>query len=166
MANTDAQIESNNGALGIIDIRPDVVVRVALLGLALGVVAWGLGLLLSHYAVGPILCPTSGAKDACSSTDSVAGNIALIATSVAGMLGLVRFGVYRPMLVAIAVAGGLWGIGGWLSGIVWYEALGWSALIYMAAYVAFTWLVRPRNLIIVVAVLAALIVAVHYIATL
>lgn len=165
MAETNTQAESNN-ITSIVDMRPDVVVRVALLGLAIGVVAWALTFGLRRYAVGPILCPTTGSQDACSSTASVSGNIALILTAVAGMLGMVRLGVYRPMLVAIAAVLALWGIGGWLSNIVWYEAIGWSALIYMVTYVALSWLVRPRNLIIVVVVLIALILGVHYISTL
>jgi hypothetical protein len=166
MPETNTQVEPNNHISAIVDMRPDVVVRVALLGLAIGFVAWVLTWALAKYAVGPALCPTTGSHTACGSTDAIAGNIVLVVTAIAGMLGLVRLGVYRPMLIAIAVVLGLWGIGAWLSNIVWYEALGWSALVYMAAYVAFSWLVRPRNFIVVLIVLIALIASAHYISTL
>lgn len=164
MAEPAIKLESNNQPNSIIDMRPDVVVRVALLGLGLGVIAWAVTFLLDRFIISSTFCPASAQN--CVEGDVISGNIALILAAIAGMLGLVRLGVYRPMLVAIAVGVSLWNIGGWLSGIVWYEGLGWSALIYMVVYVAFSWLVRPRNLFVVLAILAILIVAVRYISTL
>lgn len=166
MADTDTQLETNNKPSAIIDMRPDLLVRVALLGLGLGVVAWILAMVLGNFVIKPVLCPTTGDASMCGSTDVIAGNIGLVLVSVAGMLGLVRLGVYRPLLIAIAGVLTLWGLGGWLSGIVWYEALGWAALIYMITYVAYAWLVRPRNFIVVIAVLAILVILVRWISTL
>lgn len=163
MPDKSNQVEPNNRSLAIIDMRSDVLVRVALLGLGLGIVAWLLTLLLGRFIIGPVFCPEG---QVCSDTDVIAGNIALILTGVAGILALVRMGVYRPMLIAIAACATLWNVGGWLSGIVWYEALGWSALIFMVAYIAFTWLVRPRNFVIVIIVLLLLIIGFRFVATL
>lgn len=162
MADTETQLETESRPSSIIDIRADVIVRVALLGLGIGAVAWALALGLNQFIIGPVFCPNA----TCESTSTVSGNIVLVLTAIAAMLGMVRLGVYRPMLIAIAVVATLWGIGGWLSGIIWYEALGWSALMYMAAYTAYAWLVRPRNFIIVLVVLALLIVGIRYLATL
>lgn len=162
MANTNTQQEEISPSQ-IIDMRPDVLVRVALLGLGLGAVTWVLTFLVSKFATGPMFCPGGGT---CETGDAIAGNITLVLASIAGMLALVRLGVYRPMLIVIAAALTLWNIGGWLSGIVWYEAIGWSALIYMVAYVTYAWLVRLRNFVIVLVVLAVLIIFVRYISSL
>lgn len=162
MADTTTQLETDGRPSPIIDIRSDVIVRVALLGLCIGAAGWGLAQGLSQFIIGPIFCPNK----VCASTDVISGNIVLVVTAVAAMLGMVRLGVYRPMLIALAVVATLWGIGGWLSNIVWYEALGWSALMFMAAYTAYTWLVRPRNFIIVIVVLLLLIVGIRYLSTL
>lgn len=147
---------------GIIDMRPDVVVRVAILGLGLGIGVWLLALLFNRFLIEPIFCANQASGGICADTEDVAGNIALILGAIGGVLGLVRLGVYRPMLVAIAVAISLWGLGGWLGGLVWYEALGWTALIYMVAYAAFAWLVRPRNFFVVLIMLLVLIVAARF----
>jgi hypothetical protein len=162
MADTNIQQEENTPSQ-IIDMRPDVLVRVALLGLGLGAVTWVVSFLMSKFATGPMFCPGGGT---CEAGDAIAGNVTLVLASVVGMLVLVRQGVYRPMLIVIAAALTLWNIGGWLSGIVWYEAIGWSALIYMVTYVAYAWLVRLKNFVIVLVVLAALIIFVRYISSL
>jgi hypothetical protein len=162
MADTNIQQEENSPS-EIIDMRPDVLVRVALLGLGLGAITWLVSFLIGKFATGPMFCPGGGV---CETGDAIAGNVTLVLASVVGMLVLVRLGVYRPMLIVIAAALTLWNIGGWLSGIVWYEAIGWSALIYMVTYVAYAWLVRLRNFVIVLVVLAALIIFVRYISSL
>lgn len=162
MADAEPQLETDSRPSPIIDIRADVMVRVALLGLGIGAVAWALTLGLGQFIIGPIFCP----NNTCQSTNIISGNIVLVVTAIAAMLAMVRLGVYRPMLIALAAIATLWGIGGWLSGVIWYEALGWSSLMFMAAYTAYAWLVRPRNFIIVVVVLLLLIVGIRYLSTL
>lgn len=162
MADAETQLEAESRPSSIIDIRSDVMVRVALLGLGIGAIAWALTLGLGQFIIGPIFCP----NNTCESTSVISGNIVLVVTAIAAMLAMVRLGVYRPMLIAIAVVATLWSMGGWLSGIVWYEALGWSSLMFMAAYTAYAWLVRPRNFFIVLVILLLLIVGIRYLSTL
>lgn len=150
----------------LIDMRPDVVVRIALLGIALGIVAWGLGSLLGRFVVAPLMCVGEAAGVVCASAEMTAGNISLVLVAIAGVLGLVRLGVYRPMLVAIAVGVCLWNLSALLAGLAWYEALAWTALIYMIGYAAFSWLVRPRHFVIVLVVLIVVVFATRIVATL
>ncbi len=160
-----AEMQDTESTSGLIDIHMDMLVRVALLGLGLGIVTWGLAMLLDHFAIQPLFCHNQPATGICANTQGLAGNIALVMMAVAGVLGLVRLGVYRPMLVAIAVAICLWDLFGWLNGIVWYESLGWAALIFTAAYALFTWLVRPRNFVLSIFILLVVIVLARYAAT-
>lgn len=150
----------------IIDMRLDVVVRIALLGIGLGIITWTLSSLLGRFVVAPLMCAGEASGVVCGSAEVLAGNIALILVAIAGVLGLVRLGVYRPMLVAIAVGVSLWSLSGLLSGLAWYEALAWTALIYMVGYVAFSWLVRPRNFVLVLVLLLIVIFAARAVATL
>lgn len=166
MAHAELQGEQTNRTSALVDMRPDTLIRIALLGLVLGVAAWLIARGLDMFAIKPALCPTPNAESCANYSEAIAGNITLIITGVIGMVGLVRLGAYRPMLVVIAVAIVLWNIGGWLSLLVWYEALGWSALMFMAAYATFGWLVRPRNFIIVLVLFAVLIAGIRFIATL
>lgn len=167
MVNAEIQTPPNNRPSAVVDMRPDTLVRIALLGLGTGAIAWALAMGLDKFIIGPVFCPTTGVVHSCASySDVIAGNIVLILSGLGAMVGLVRLGAYRPMLVAIAVVATLWNLNAWLSAVLWYEALGWSALIYMVAYVAYAWLVRPRNFIVVVAMLAVFIGLVRYISTL
>lgn len=150
----------------IIDMRVDVVARVAILGIVLGLVSWGLSALLGRFVIGPLSCVGVAPGTVCSGAELLAGNIALVLAAIAGVLGLVRLGVYRPMLVAIAVAICLWNIGGLLSGMMWYEALAWTSLMYMVGYVAFSWIVRPRNFVMVLVALLLVILIVRVAASL
>lgn len=127
-----------------IDMDKAVLIRVALLGVILGAVAWLLTLLFSKFVLDPIFCGNEATTGTCLNSNVIAGNTALILTAVAGVLGLVRLGVYRPMLVAIAVVIALWGISGWVDGLAWYEGFMWTIALYAASFVTFSWLVRPR----------------------
>lgn len=150
----------------IIDMRIDVVMRVALLGIGLGIVSWTVATLLGRFVIAPLNCIGAAPGVVCSGAEILAGNIALVLAAIAGVLGLVRLGVYRPMLVAIAVGICLWNLGGLISGLAWYEALAWTGLMYMVGYVAFSWLVRPRNFVLVLIMLLVVIFASRIVATL
>ena len=128
----------------LIELRSQTLLQVALLGAGLGVVSWLLTLLVRHIIFIPLFCGDP-ANAMCVGATGGAGVIALIATGIAGLLGLVRLGVYRPLLVALAAAVTLWGMSVWIGSLYWFEALLWSAVLYVLAYVVFTWLVRPRN---------------------
>lgn len=150
----------------LIDMRVDVVVRIALLGIGLGIIAWSLSSVFGRFILAPLMCAGEAAGVVCGSAEITAGNIALVLVGIIGILGLVRLGVYRPMLVALAVGACFWSLAGLLSGVAWYEALAWTALIYMIGYVAFSWLVRPRNFVIVLVTLLVVIFATRIVAML
>lgn len=160
----DVPVTDTNSKL--IDMRLDVLVRVALLGIGLGIVTWTVSTLLGRFVVGPLMCVGEAPGVVCGGAETLAGNIALVLAAIAGVLGLVRLGIYRPMLVAIAVAVCLWNLSSLLSGLVWYEAIAWTSLLYMVGYVAFSWLVRPRNFVLVLIALLVVIFASRIVATL
>lgn len=147
----------------LIELRTQTLLQVALLGIGLGVASWLLTLLIRQIIFVPLFCGDPS-NSMCVGATGSAGVIALIATAIAGLLGLVRLGVYRPLLVALAAAVMLWGMSVWLGGLYWFEALAWSIVLYALSYVVFTWLVRPRNfgvaaVLVVVVVLLARIAA-------
>lgn len=147
----------------LIDVRPAVLIQVVLLGVILGAVSWVLTLLADRFVLNAVLCGAEASM--CASKPAIAGNISLVLVSIAGLLALVRLGVYRPLLIAIASVIVLWGTAGWVSGLFWYEALAWTIALYAATFAAFTWLVRPRlflaaiMLVLVVVLLARILPA-------
>lgn len=134
---------TSNSVQTLIELRWQALVQVGLLGAGLGLLSWLLTILVRQVIFVPLFCgdPTNAA---CVGATGSAGVLALIITGIVGLLGLVRLGVYRPLLVALAAAVSLWGVAVWIGAMQWYEAAAWSALLYALIYMAFTWLVRPR----------------------
>lgn len=141
----------------IADIRPLTMAYVALTGLILGFIAWGLTALISNYVIDPLFCrPDSANFSVCAQGGSLASNISAVFVAGFGLLALVRLGVFRPLLVALASAITLWGIGTWTGGMEWYVAVLWSGVLYALAYATYTWLSQIRSF--VVALIAIIVV--------
>ncbi len=131
----------------LIELQPQQLIQIALLGAGIGVVAWVIALVVKHIVLVPLFCgdPTTGL---CVGADNTAGAIASVLAAFVGLLGLVRLSVYRPLLIVVAVAIGLWGLGSLLSDLLWFESLGWTVLLYAIMYVLFAWIVRPRSFVV------------------
>ena len=140
-----------------IEMRSNTLVQVILLGVILGAVSWLLTLLLDRFVITALFCGGDAASALCTGSTTLAGNIALVFASIGGLLGLVRLGVYRPLLVAIAAAICLWGLAGWVDGLMWYEALAWTVILYSLVFTAFSWLVRPRMFLIAIILVIAVV---------
>lgn len=128
---------------GLIDMPRQHIVRIVLLGAAIGMIGFTLTLLMREVIFEPIFCGDMTAEKCTSPTDT-ANTIAMIIMSLAGLLGLVRLSVYRPLLIVIAVDISLWNIGSLTIHLPWYEALAWWGILYACCYLFFSWLVRPR----------------------
>lgn len=140
-----------------IDMRPNTFVQVMLLGVGVGLAAWLLTTAIDHLIVRALVC--GGASVACGGASAIAGNVSLILVSIAGLLGLIRLGTYRPLLVVIASAVILWGLANVTFGMMWYESLAWTMLLFGITYATLSWLVRPRlffwAIVLIIAVVAA-----------
>ncbi len=143
MANT-ADTTSVRG--GLIEMSQHQVVQVVLLGVGLGIGAWVLSELIRRVILVPLFCGDPGSS-VCVNASDVAGNVSSIIIIVAGLMGLVRLSVYRPLLIALAVFVSLWGLGAWTAALPWYESLAWFVLLYALCYVVFAWLVRPQSFV-------------------
>jgi len=118
--------------------------RAALLGVGLGVIYWALTALLNRYVVSVSVCQ---GLSTCSDSVAVAGDIATILVAFVGLLLTMAIHVYRPLIVVVAAAVVTWGLGGWVNGLSWYEALGWSALLYGLTYILFSWVTQYQRMI-------------------
>lgn len=158
------QSGSSDNTQTLIELSPQALVQVVLLGAGLGILYWLLTLLLKQIIFVPLFCGDP-ANNMCVGATGGAGVVALILTSIAGLLGLVRLAIYRPLLVAIAVAVGLWGLAAWTANMYWFEAIAWTIGLFALSYALFTWMVRPRSfpfalILVVVAVVLMRIAAV------
>ena len=151
----------------IIDVAPKTYLQVAVAGLVLGLFAWVVTLVVSHFIIDPLFCTTDGPNfSVCTQGGVLASNLATIASGLLGLLALVKLGVYRPLLIVIASAIVLWGLGTWIGAMDWYWALIWSGLLYAISYVAFAWLTRIRVFWIALAAVVVLVILTRIISAL
>lgn len=159
------QSGSSDNTQTLIELRPQALVQVALLGAGLGILYLLLTLLLRQVIFVPLFCGDP-ANSMCVGATGGAGVIALVLTSIAGLLGLVRLAIYRPLLVAIAVAVSLWGLSAWTSNMYWVEATMWTVALFALCYTVFTWMVRPRSFPLALALVVITIVLIRVVAVL
>lgn len=133
------------------------IVKIAIIGAILGVVAWGLAFLLERFVLRAMFCGDESAA-MCVNISAYAGNIAAVIVAVIGVVALVRAGVFRPLLIVLGGAISLWGMAAWLAPLGIVEQIVWSVLLYALAYVLYAWVARVRHAVVVliVFVLAAI----------
>lgn len=116
--------------------------RVATIGAALGVLYVILTSMIKMWIVEPLFCGQNLNVSACMNATDSAGNIANLIVFGAGLFALIRLGVLRPLLIALASAITVWGLAGWMEGIGWVETLLWAILAYALSYVTYAWISR------------------------
>lgn len=151
---------------GIIELQPQQLVRVALLGFVVGVIAWLVLLFSRDVALSAIPCGEAAHATCATMTANTAGIISVLVAGFVGLLGLVKLGAYRPIIVVIAVVICLWSLGDWTRDLPWFESIAWYGLLYALLYTLFSWLVRPHSVVIVLLVVIPVIVAIRWIAML
>lgn len=154
--------DSSNRWDNLIELNPNQLIQVAILGAGVGLIGWLLSLFIGQFILTPVMC--GGNSLNCGAT-SAAGAIAMILAGLVGLLGLVRLSVYRPLLIVIAAVISLWGMSVWVEGLAWFEALSWSVLLTGLIYATFAWLVRPRPFVPVVVTLVIVVFLIRLLAS-
>ena len=130
------------------------------IGAGLGLVFWLLTLLLGNYVIEPLACRDTANAVLCANSVGLSGNIATILTAVLGLFVMVRWGIFRPIILVVATAALLWDLAAMTNGLFWAEALLWSILLYAGSYGLFAWIARYSRLwaVIAISVLIVLII--------
>lgn len=129
------------------------------LGLAAGALVVLLGELLQRFFINPVFCQNASGGTVCG-PDGLAGfYVSTVLVAVLSVIALVRFVIFRPLLIAVGAAVALWGIKEPLSNLNLFEYGFWAAVLYALTYVLLYWLLRARNFIVsLVMVLVAVLV--------
>lgn len=127
-------------------------------GAIVGAVYWLLALLIGRYIVEPLACRDVVSAVACTDASVLAGKLSTVIVALMATFGMIRAGVARPLIVAVASAAVLWSLSEWTNGLFWGEALAWSIILYALAYGLFGWIARHVSAI--VAIILAILVAV------
>lgn len=137
--------------------------QVAVIGIVLGSLSYGLALLLGAYVVGPLLC-SDQSLPSCSEPDRMASNIASVLMAIVGAGVLIRLQVHRAVGVALAVLISFWNLWELTGNLPWYEAAAWFAVLYAFGYLLFSNIFRIRLLHFAIIVAVAAILLVRWVA--
>ena len=143
------------------DTRVRVAARLIALGAVFGIVLWLVTLALNNFVVEPITCGISGGTGQCSQALSVAGGIAGVFVAAAAIFAGIWWRISRPIFVAVSATLLLWGLPLWVDGLFWLEALAWSALVGILAYLLFGWINRTQSIAVTLIVTIVIIIAEH-----
>ena len=124
--------------------------RIAIIGLILGFIYWGLTALLEQYT----------------NSLGISGNIATIIVATLGIIAMVRLQLVQPLIVAIVSGATLWGMAEWTNGLVMVEIVIWSMLLYGLTYVLFSWIARYAKPIPVLTVIMIIVIVARIASTL
>jgi hypothetical protein len=136
------------------------ILQVAVLGVLIGLLVWAFTYILETYILKALLCQGSQTMK-CASATTYAGITASILAAGVGLFGLVKIGVFRPLLVVIAATASMWGLLGIVGTLPLYGILICIAGLTMLSYLAFSWLARIRLFWLAVTLMAILIVVVR-----
>lgn len=142
MDDVDSSELSNRWDNLLIELQPQQLAQVVIVGAVTGLITWILTFLVKQAVIVPLFC-----SGVCANATDIAGIVATVLAGAIGLMGLVRIGVYRPLMIVLAAAITLGGLAGMVYGMAWYQAIFWSVALYAVSYVAFAWFVRIRPLI-------------------
>lgn len=147
---------------GIIELQPQQLIKVAVLGFVVGIVTWLVLLFMRDVALSAIPCGEATAANCTVMTANTAGIISMLVGGVVGLLGLVKLGAYRPIIVVIAVIICLWPLGEWIHDLIWFESIAWYGILFSLLFALFSWLVRPRAIAVVLLVVIPVVVLIRW----
>lgn len=129
-------------------------------GIAAGLVAWGMTLLLDAYVYKAVLCDDASAGQ-CASSFQYATITAMVLAAAVSLFALVKLQVFRPLLVVIATFIAMWGLVSLTQTMPWYVAAPVCAGLYAVALATFAWIARIRHFLVALIVMVVTIVVVR-----
>lgn len=160
MASTKVQEQPRPTA---ILMNPNDLLRVALAGAAVGIVAIVLYWLIDAYVFTPALCQNSAVEASrCANKPVFTDALAMILAAIIGLFGMIQLRVYRPLLVVILTTLSIWSVLSILTpGLAWWGAMLGSALVFALTYALFAWLVQLRHFLLAVCVSLVVVVVIR-----
>ena len=143
------------------DRRP--VIGAALTGFFVGAVGWLVNMAIQAWIIEPIFCRSTQTYNVCANGGTVAWTVALIIVSIVGLLGLVRTGVFRPLLVVLATLRALWGVSAWLGPLPWWQSLLWHGVLFALSYSLFAWIARVQSFLLSLIVTVVVIIVTRFV---
>jgi hypothetical protein len=140
-------------------------IRVGLLGLAVGLFIPTLSWLLQKFLIAPVFCREATTLAVCGGGDLTTYYISTVVLSVVAVALMANWQVFRPLLVAVATASALWGLQRYLgstvahSGVEYYIS---SGVIFALTFLLFYWILRLKSFALSVILTVLLVVLIRW----
>lgn len=142
------------------------VIKVAVLGLLIGLLIPAIGFLLEKYFIEPVFCRTAAdTLQVCGNGGMTAYYVSTVLLSGLAIVFLANWQVFRPLLVAIGAAAALWGLKRYLNDMVGASGIEYFALsgiLFAFAYLLFYWVMRVRTFVVSVVIAVIAVVAIRW----
>lgn len=124
-------------------------IRVIIVGVSAGILIPLLGWMISTWIIDPFFCKAdAGSFGVCATGGLVGYYVSAVIVSAAAVAMLASWSIYRPLIIAMGVMLGLWGLKRYLDPIAaegWLEYYVTSGMLFGLGYVLFYWLTRVRH---------------------
>lgn len=144
----------------VVPIQRSDMLSILILGGLVGLVLWGLGFILNRFVFDAYLCQNE-ASNQCAYAKNYAAATTGVIVGILALLALIRFRVYRPLLVLLAVLISLWGIIQLSWSFAWYQGALIALIMYAIGFATFRWIARVRVFWIALASTVLLVIAVR-----
>lgn len=134
--------------------------QTALIGMAVGLIAWGVAWLCNTYLYSVVLCRGDLVARCAAAPQYAEATAGIIAAGV-GLFALARLQIFRPLPIAIGALISLWGLTALTTKLPWLGAALATVILYGLAYALFGWAVRIRSFLFAMVVLIVLVVLVR-----
>jgi hypothetical protein len=140
--------------------------KVIFTGALLGLLFCLLSMAIKKYFVSSVFCKSAADAYICANSINISGNIATIIIAIVSIITMVKLRMVQPLIVSVAAAATLWELTLWSTGLSVAEAIVWSMLTYVLAYVLFSWVARLMRIFPVIIITMVIILAAHFVTNL
>lgn len=131
-------------------------------GIIAGSLAVVLYVVFEKYVFGAVLCRAQSTSS-CTLAPIYATLTAVILGSIAGVAGLAKLRIYRPLLIGIVAGVALWGLHAVVVDFAWYNALLSVAILSGVTYGLFSWLSRIKNFLLAILLMIILTILIRWV---
>lgn len=160
----DFPLESPLSSFAMPTSRAELI-KVGLLGAGVGLLVALLGFLIERFFITPVFCTSPDSFGVCASGGLTAYYVATVLATIAAVVTMAQWQIFRPLLIAVAAAAALWGLkkySGELAVQSGWEFYIYSAGLFAAAYLLFYWVMRLKAFWLSVALAVVLVVVIRF----
>lgn len=135
------------------------IAQVLSLGLAAGALTVLLAELIQRFFINPVFCQNGGNSTYCGVDGLTGFYAATVIITVLSVVALARFGIFRPLLIAVGAAVALWGVKADLLSLGFIEYFFWVTVLFGLTYLLLYWLLRARNFVVSLVMVTVAVIA-------